>query len=89
LSRSFANHSTRHKTIDESAQLGRACLGPDLDDGKHVLYVISDNDLNPSLATLISAFAIDGSVANLSFQPQFIRGPVYPPGKVKKALSTN
>ncbi len=52
--------------------------GPDLPDGRHVLYVISDNDLNPSLATQIYAFAIDPSLLN--FQPQLIHGPLYPPG---------
>lgn len=58
--------------------------GPDLPDGRHVLYVISDNDLNPALATQIYAFAIEPSLIN--FQPQIIHGPFYPPGQVKKAL---
>jgi hypothetical protein len=58
--------------------------GPDLADGRHVLYVISDNDLNPSLATQIYAFAIDPSL--LDFQAQFLPGPLYPPGQVKKAI---
>jgi hypothetical protein len=58
--------------------------GPDLPDGRHVLYVISDNDLNPSLATQIYAFAIDPSLLN--FQEQLLPGPLYPPGQVKKAL---
>ena len=58
--------------------------GPDLEDGRHVLYVISDNDLNTSLATQIYAFAIDASLIN--FQPQFLAAPFYPPGQVKKAL---
>jgi len=49
-----------------------------------VLYVISDNDLNPSLATQIYAFAIDPSLLN--FQEQLLPGPLYPPGQVKKAL---
>ena len=56
--------------------------GPDLPDGRHVLYVISDNDLNPSLATQIYAFAIDPSLVNL--QHQLLPGPLYPPGQVKK-----
>src|SRR5215813_15559089 len=56
--------------------------GPDLEDGRHVLYVISDNDLNTSLATQIYAFAIDASLIN--FQPQFLAAPFYPPGQVKK-----
>jgi hypothetical protein len=58
--------------------------GPDLPDGRHVLYVISDNDLNPALATQIYAFAIDPSL--LDFREQFLPGPLYPPGQVKKAL---
>ena len=58
--------------------------GPDLPDGRHVLYVISDNDLNPGLATQIYAFAIDSSLLNL--QEQLLPGPFYPPGQVKKAL---
>jgi hypothetical protein len=60
--------------------------GPDLPDGRHLLYVISDNDLNPSLATQIFAFAIDPSLVN--FEPQNLSGPLYPPGQVKKALKS-
>ena len=60
--------------------------GPDLPDGRHVLYVISDNDLNPSLATQIYAFAIEPALLN--FQPQFLPAPLYPPGQVKKALKS-
>ena len=59
--------------------------GPDLEDGRHVLYVISDNDLNPSLATQIYAFAIEPALINL--QSQVLPEPLYPPGQVKKALS--
>ena len=58
--------------------------GPDLPDGRHVLYVISDNDLNPALATQIYAFAIDPSLLNL--QQQFLQEPLFPPGQVKKAF---
>jgi hypothetical protein len=58
--------------------------GPDLEDGRHLLYVASDNDLTPSLATQIYAFAIDASLIDL--QEQFLPGPFYPPGQVKKAL---
>ena len=58
--------------------------GPDLADGRHLLYVISDNDLNPSLATQIYAFAIEPALIN--FQPQVLPEPFYPPGQVKKAL---
>ena len=49
--------------------------GPDLPDGRHVLYVTSDNDLNPVLATQIYAFAIDSSL--LDFQPQFLPEPLF------------
>jgi hypothetical protein len=56
--------------------------GPDLEDGRHLLYVISDNDLNPSLATQIYAFAIEASLIN--FEPQSLPGPLYPPGQVRK-----
>lgn len=58
--------------------------GPDLPDGRRVLYVISDNDLNPDLATQIYSFAIDPAVLNVT--PQDFGGPFYPPGQVKKAL---
>jgi hypothetical protein len=51
--------------------------GPDLSDGRHVLYVISDNDLNPNLDTQIYAFAIDPSL--IDFERQFLPLPVYPP----------
>ena len=61
--------------------------GPDLEDGRHVLYVVSDNDLNPSLATQIYSFAIDASLLN--FEEQLLPGPFYPPGQVKKALGGN
>ena len=57
--------------------------GPDLPDGRHLLYVISDNDLNPGIATQIYAFAIESNVLDL--QRQFLPGPLYPPGQVKKA----
>jgi len=58
--------------------------GPDLEDGRHVLYVVSDNDLNPALATQLYSFAIDSSLINV--QEQVLPGPLYPPGQVKKAL---
>ena len=59
--------------------------GPELGDGRHVLYVMSDNDLNPSLATQIYAFAIEASL--LDFEQQVLPGPLYPRGQVKKALN--
>jgi len=60
--------------------------GPDLPDGRHVLYLLSDNDLNPNLATQIYAFAIDGAQAGIDYVPQQIPAPVFPPGQVQKAL---
>lgn len=68
-------------TIPE--KLEGLAFGPDLPDGRHVLYVISDNDLNPNLATQIYSFAIDPSLIN--FAPQQIPAPFYAPGQVKKA----
>ena len=58
--------------------------GPDLPDGRHLLYVISDNDLNPSLATQIYAFAIEPALLN--FQQQLLPDPLFPPGQVKKLV---
>lgn len=52
--------------------------GPDMLDGRHVLYVVSDNDLNPNLATQIYAFAIAPSLLN--FESQFLPAPLYVPG---------
>ena len=59
--------------------------GPDLEDGKHMLYVVSDNDLNPSLATQIYSFSIDPSLIN--YEPQLLPGPFYPYGQLKKQLN--
>jgi hypothetical protein len=60
--------------------------GPNLPDGRHVLYVISDNDLYPGRPTQIFAFAIDAAAANISIAPPQFSGPMFPPGQVKKAL---
>jgi hypothetical protein len=62
--------------------------GPDLPDGRHLLYVISDNDLVPSRPTQIFAFAIDEAklTTPVSFDQQFLPGPLYPPGQVKKQI---
>jgi hypothetical protein len=49
-----------------------------------VLYVVSDNDLNSNLATQIYAFAVDPTLLNL--RRQYLSGPLYPPGQVKKVL---
>jgi hypothetical protein len=59
-------------------------FGPDLPDGRHVLYVTSDNDLYRPNPTQIYAFAIDPSA--LQFVRQQFDGPLYPPGQVKKAI---
>lgn len=59
--------------------------GPDLEDGRHVLYVFSDNDLNPALASQIFSFAIDPAL--ISLEPQILPVPLYPPGQVKKAIA--
>lgn len=59
--------------------------GPDLEDGRHLLYVVSDNDLTLSLATQLYSFAIDPSLLNL--QSQVLPGPMFPPGQVKKVLN--
>jgi phytase-like protein len=56
--------------------------GPNLHDGRHVLYVISDNDLNPNLDTQIYSFAIDPSL--IDFEKQFLPFPVYPPWLVPR-----
>lgn len=62
--------------------------GPDLPDGRHLLYVISDNDLVPQNPTQIYAFALDAALLEtpLNLQPQYLPGPLFPPGQVKKAL---
>ncbi len=56
--------------------------GPDLPDGRHTLYVISDNDLNPSLDTQIYVFAIDPAL--IDFEKQFLPLPVYPPWLLRR-----
>jgi hypothetical protein len=66
-------------------KIGALAWGPDLSDGRHVLYVLSDNDLFPDLPTQIYAFAIDAA-AGVTYQPQQIPGPLFPPGQVKKIV---
>jgi hypothetical protein len=51
--------------------------GPNLPDGRHVLYVVSDNDLNPNLATQLYAFAIDPSL--IDYKRQFAPVPTFIP----------
>jgi hypothetical protein len=60
--------------------------GPDLPDGRHVLFVLTDNDLFTGLPTQIFAFAIDDVAAGVQYQPQLLPGPLFPPGQVKRAL---
>ncbi len=50
--------------------------GPDLKDGRHVLYVFSDNDLSAN-PTQIYAFAINGAAAGLNFKRQQVLLPVF------------
>ena len=59
--------------------------GPDLSDGRHLLYVVTDNDLNPLIPTQIYAFAVDD--ANAQLHEQAFAGPLYPPGQIKKVLA--
>ncbi|HEU0180182.1 MAG TPA: esterase-like activity of phytase family protein [Blastocatellia bacterium] len=56
--------------------------GPDLPDGRHLLYVISDNDLTPTLDTQLYAFAIPRSL--IDFERQFLPLPLYPPWLVPR-----
>jgi len=60
--------------------------GQDLPDGRHVLLVVTDNDLFPGLPTQIYAFAVDAAAAGVTFERQDLPGPLYPPGQMKKAL---
>jgi hypothetical protein len=60
--------------------------GPDLPDGRQVLYVVSDNDLNPAIGTQIYAFAVTASDAGITFVRQEQPEPMFPPGQVKKLI---
>ena len=82
----FGLHLNNAKAIAEKIE-GLA-WGPDLPDGRHLLYVISDNDLSLKNPTQIYAFAIDDAALEvpLNLQQQTLPGPLYPPGQVKKAL---
>ncbi|MBS1871568.1 MAG: esterase-like activity of phytase family protein [Acidobacteria bacterium] len=61
--------------------------GPDLPDGRHVLYVISDNDLSLDLPTKVYAFAIDA--AKINFQPQTLPRRIYPKYLLDLALASS
>jgi len=80
--------TTPPKTIKDviAEKVEALSWGPDLPDGRHVLYVVTDNDLFPALPTQIYAFAIDEAVAGVRYEPQRVAGPLFPPGQVKKAL---
>jgi hypothetical protein len=54
---------------------------PGLRDGRHVLYVISDNDLYPGLPTQIYAFAIDAKESAIHYKPQRLPWPMFWQGK--------
>lgn len=51
--------------------------GPDLKDGRHLLYVFSDNDLTPGLPTQIYAFAVEETAANIRYRKQQVSLPVF------------
>jgi hypothetical protein len=57
--------------------------GPRLPDGRLVLYVLTDNDLNPALPTQIYAFAVNAAQAGISFQAQQLPAPLFPPGRAR------
>ena len=48
--------------VDIAEKIEGLAWGPDLPDGRHLLYVVSDNDLNPNLASQLYAFAISPDV---------------------------
>jgi hypothetical protein len=67
-----------YKLVDTIPEkLEALAWGPNLPDGRHVLYVVSDNDLNPTLATQIYAFAIEPSL--LAYQRQNVPTPLFIP----------
>ncbi len=83
LEPAFGLHLNDSNAIAEKIEA--LAWGPDLvSDGRHVLYVMSDNDLIPTQPTQLYAFAIDPSVIDL--EAQVLPGPLYPPGQVKQAL---
>jgi hypothetical protein len=58
--------------------------GPDLKDGRHVLYVFSDNDLYPGLPTQIYAFAVNGAAADINYRRQTVLIPMLFPWEKSK-----
>ena len=55
---------------------------PTLPDGRRMLYIISNNDLNPNLSAQIFAFAIAPTLIN--YQPQVLPGPLFPRDRLRK-----
>lgn len=51
--------------------------GPDLKDGRPVLYVISDNDLFPGRPTQLYAFAVDERAAGIRLDRQRVDVPLF------------
>lgn len=78
LDASYVVSNSPLKTIKDviAEKVEGLAWGPDLRDGRHVLYVITDNDLNPGLPTQIYAFAID--TAKIDYKAQKIWDPMYP-----------
>jgi hypothetical protein len=60
--------------------------GPKLKDGRHLLYVFSDNDLFPGLPTQIYAFAVNGAAAGITHRPQTIWFPAFDIFEILRAL---
>lgn len=86
LDPSYKVDATRTIKDVVAEKLEGICWGPDLPDGRHVLYVLSDNDLFPGLPTKIYAFAVDGAAAKVNYQPQELPQRLISRGKVEKAL---
>jgi hypothetical protein len=84
---STSPHTTLKSVIAEKIE-GLA-WGPDLPNGHHLLYVLSDNDLNTGFPTQIYAFEVDPSSAgaNLRLVRQNLPGPMFPSGQVSQILS--
>jgi hypothetical protein len=80
-------HATIKSVVAEKME-GMA-WGPDLPNGHHVLYVLSDNDLNTGFPTQIYAFEVDPSSAgaNIKLVRPNLPGPMFPSAQVSQILS--
>lgn len=78
--------TTPHKTIKNiiAEKIEGLAWGPKLPDGRLLLYVMSDNDLNTGFPTQIYAFAIDANSAGLTFVRQDTPVPLYPFERFKR-----